>query len=111
MWLGGLRIPHDKGLAGHSDADVVLHAITDAILGALGAGDIGDHFRPRSRNGAELPPRVFVEHARALVEHAGGRIAHLDVTLICEAPKIGPHRDAMRTRVAALLRLSPRGLA
>ena len=105
LWLAGVRIPHEKGLAGHSDADVVLHAITDAILGALGAGDIGDHFPPSDPQWRGAASSLFVEHARDLVGRGGGRIEHVDVTVICEAPKIGPHRDAMRARVAALLRL------
>lgn len=105
LWLGGVRIPHDKGLAGHSDADVVLHALTDAILGALGAGDIGDHFPPSDPQWRGAPSSLFLEHARGLVEQAGGRIAHADVTIVCEAPRIGPFRDAMRDRVASLLRL------
>jgi 2-C-methyl-D-erythritol 4-phosphate cytidylyltransferase/2-C-methyl-D-erythritol 2,4-cyclodiphosphate synthase len=108
LWLGGVHIPHDKGLAGHSDADVVLHAITDAILGALGAGDIGDHFPASDQQWRGAPSSLFLDHARALVEAAGGRIDHVDVTIICEAPRIGPYRDAMRTRIAELLRL-PRG--
>jgi 2-C-methyl-D-erythritol 4-phosphate cytidylyltransferase/2-C-methyl-D-erythritol 2,4-cyclodiphosphate synthase len=105
LWLGGVRIPHDKGLAGHSDADVVLHALTDAILGALGAGDIGDHFPPSDPQWRGAASSLFLEHARDLVEQAGGRIAHVDVTIVCEAPRIGPHRDAMRARIADLLRL------
>jgi len=105
LWLGGVQIPHDRGLAGHSDADVVLHAITDAILGALGAGDIGDHFPPSDPRWRGATSSLFLEHARELVEQAGGRIAHVDATIICEAPKIGPHRDDMRARIAALLRL------
>jgi 2-C-methyl-D-erythritol 4-phosphate cytidylyltransferase/2-C-methyl-D-erythritol 2,4-cyclodiphosphate synthase len=105
LWLGGIQIPHDKGLAGHSDADVVLHALTDAILGALGAGDIGDHFPPPDPQWRGASSSLFLEHARDLVEQAGGRIAHVDVTIICEAPRIGPYRDAMRARIAALLRL------
>jgi len=107
LWLGGVLVPHDKGLAGHSDADVVLHALTDAILGALGAGDIGDHFPPSDPQWRGAASSLFLEHARALVEQAGGRIAHVDVTIICEAPRIGPHRDAMRARIAGLLRLAP----
>src|SRR5436189_425368 len=107
LWLGGVRIPYDKGLAGHSDADVVLHAITDAILGALGAGDIGDHFPPSDPQWRGAPSSLFLDHARALVEAAGGRIDHVDVTIVCEAPRIGPYRDAMRTRIAELLRLPP----
>ncbi|MBV9881928.1 MAG: bifunctional 2-C-methyl-D-erythritol 4-phosphate cytidylyltransferase/2-C-methyl-D-erythritol 2,4-cyclodiphosphate synthase [Sphingomonadaceae bacterium] len=105
LWLGGIEIPHAKGLAGHSDADVVLHALTDAILGALGAGDIGDHFPPSDPQWRGAPSALFLEHARLLVAQAGGRIAHADVTIICEAPRIGPYRDAMRARIAALLRV------
>jgi len=107
LWLGGVRIAHDKGLAGHSDADVVLHALTDAILGALGAGDIGDHFPPSDPQWRGAASSLFLEHARDLVAQAGGRIAHADVTIICEAPRIGPYRDSMRARIAALLRLPP----
>jgi 2-C-methyl-D-erythritol 4-phosphate cytidylyltransferase/2-C-methyl-D-erythritol 2,4-cyclodiphosphate synthase len=105
LWLGGVRIPHDKGLKGHSDADVVLHALTDAILGALAAGDIGDHFPPSDPQWRGAPSSLFLAAARDLVEQAGGRIDHVDVTIICEAPRIGPHRDAMRTRIADVLRL------
>jgi 2-C-methyl-D-erythritol 4-phosphate cytidylyltransferase / 2-C-methyl-D-erythritol 2,4-cyclodiphosphate synthase len=107
LWLGGVRVPHDKGLKGHSDADVVLHAVTDAILGALAAGDIGDHFPPSDPQWRGAASSLFVEHARALVGQAGGRIDHVDVTIVCEAPKVGPHRDSMRERIAALLRLPP----
>ena len=107
LWLGGIELPHDKGLAGHSDADVALHALTDAILGALGAGDIGDHFPPSDPKWAGAPSALFLEHARDLVDQAGGRIAHADLTIICEAPRIGPYRDSMRLRIAALLRLPP----
>jgi len=106
LWLGGLRIPHGRGLSGHSDADVVLHALTDAILGAIGAGDIGDHFPPSDPRWRGAASSTFVEHARRLVEARGGRIDHVDVTLICEAPRLAPHRQPMRERVAALLRLS-----
>ena len=105
--IGGVRIPHHRGLVGHSDADVLLHAITDALLGALGAGDIGDHFPPSDPRWRGADSASFVEHARDLVERSGGRIVHVDATLICEAPRIGPHREAMRARIAALLRLPP----
>ena len=105
LWLGGVRVPHERGLKGHSDADVVLHAVTDAILGAAGAGDIGDHFAPTDPQWRGAASSRFVEHARALVETAGGRIDHVDVTIVCEAPRIGPHREPMRERLAALLRL------
>lgn len=105
LWLGGVRIPHARGLKGHSDADVALHAVVDALLGALGEGDIGTHFPPSDPQWRGAPSSRFVEHARALVEARGGRIDHVDLTLVCEAPKIGPHRAAMRASIAALLRL------
>ncbi len=105
LWLGGLLIPHDRGLKGHSDADVALHALTDALLGALCAGDIGDHFPPSDPQWRGAPSSRFVEHARGLIADAGGRIEHVDVTIICEAPRIGPHRQAMRENIADLLRL------
>lgn len=105
LWLGGLLIPHDRGLKGHSDADVVLHALTDAILGAIGAGDIGDHFPPSDPKWRGAASEQFVEHARDLVADRGGRIDHADMTIICETPRIGPHREAMRARIAGLLRL------
>ncbi|PWG01231.1 bifunctional 2-C-methyl-D-erythritol 4-phosphate cytidylyltransferase/2-C-methyl-D-erythritol 2,4-cyclodiphosphate synthase [Sphingosinicella humi] len=105
LWLGGLLIPHDKGLSGHSDADVVLHALTDALLGAIGEGDIGQHFPPSDPQWRGAPSSRFLDHARALIDGRGGRIDHVDITVICEQPKIGPHRDAMRRSVADLLRL------
>jgi 2-C-methyl-D-erythritol 4-phosphate cytidylyltransferase / 2-C-methyl-D-erythritol 2,4-cyclodiphosphate synthase len=103
--LCGLRFPHDAGLAGHSDADVGLHALTDAILGALGAGDIGSHFPPSDPQWKGADSGRFLTHARDLVTARGGRLLHLDVTLICERPKIGPHREAMVARIAGLLDL------
>jgi 2-C-methyl-D-erythritol 4-phosphate cytidylyltransferase/2-C-methyl-D-erythritol 2,4-cyclodiphosphate synthase len=106
LWLGGVLIPHDRGLKGHSDADVALHALTDALLGAAGEGDIGDHFPPSDPRWRGAASSRFVEHARDLILARGGRIDHVDVTLICEAPRIGPHRNAMRARIAALLRLA-----
>ena len=105
LWLGGLLIPHHRGLKGHSDADVILHALTDAILGAICAGDIGDHFPPSDPKWRGASSSVFVEHARALAEASGARIDHVDVTIICEAPRIGPHRDSIRDNIAALLRV------
>lgn len=111
LWLGGLRIPHDRGLAGHSDADVALHALTDALLGAIGEGDIGDHFPPSDPQWRGAPSSRFLEHTRDLVEKRGGRIDHVDITIICEQPKIGPHRQAMRETIAALLRLQPRSVS
>lgn len=106
LWLGGVLIPHDKGLAGHSDADVALHAITDAVLGAVGEGDIGTHFPPSDPQWRGARSGQFLEHAVGLARAAGYAIANVDLTLICEAPKIGPHRPAMRTEVARLMGLS-----
>lgn len=103
--LGGVRLPHQRGLKGHSDADVVLHALCDALLGAVGEGDIGDHFPPSDPRWRNTDSALFVEHARSLVAARGGQITHVDVTIICEAPRIGPHRNAMRDRIANLLRL------
>ncbi len=100
--LCGVEIAHDRGLVGHSDADVALHALTDAVLGALGAGDIGQHFPPGDDKWRDAASDIFLRHAAGLVAEAGGEIVHLDLTVICEAPKIGPHRDAMRARVAAI---------
>jgi 2-C-methyl-D-erythritol 4-phosphate cytidylyltransferase/2-C-methyl-D-erythritol 2,4-cyclodiphosphate synthase len=105
LWLGGVLVPHDRGLAGHSDADVLLHAVTDALLGAIGEGDIGVHFPPSDLQWKGVPSALFVEHARGLIEARGGRIDHVDATLVCEAPKLGPHREAIRARLAALLRV------
>ena len=111
LWLGGVLVPHDRGLAGHSDADLVLHAITDAILGAIGAGDIGDHFPPSDPQWRGARSDRFVEHALALLDAAGGILDHVDVTIIAEEPRIGPHRDAIRANVAALLRLPIQALS
>jgi 2-C-methyl-D-erythritol 4-phosphate cytidylyltransferase/2-C-methyl-D-erythritol 2,4-cyclodiphosphate synthase len=103
--LLGIRLPEPLRLIGHSDADVGLHAITDALLGTLGAGDIGSHFPPSDARWAGADSALFLRHARRLIEAAGGRIEHVDVTLICERPKIGPHRAAMVARLAELLAL------
>lgn len=102
VWLGAVRIPHSHSLDGHSDADVVLHALCDAIYGALGDGDIGAHFPPSEETWRGAPSSIFLEHAAARVRARGGIIAHLDVNLVCEAPRIGPYRDAMRARIAAI---------
>ena len=107
LWLGGIEIAHSHGLAGHSDADVALHAITDALLGTIGAGDIGSHFPPSDPQWLGAASHRFLDHARSLVAARGGIIDHIDLTLICEAPKIGPHRDAMRSRIAEILRVPP----
>jgi 2-C-methyl-D-erythritol 4-phosphate cytidylyltransferase/2-C-methyl-D-erythritol 2,4-cyclodiphosphate synthase len=105
LWLGGVRIPHSKGLSGHSDADVALHAITDALLGTIGAGDIGMHFPPSDPQWRGAASARFLEHAASLVAAEGGILDFIDVTLICEAPKIGPHREAIRASIAAILGL------
>ena len=108
VWLCGVKVPHPQGLVGHSDADVGLHAVTDAILGALGAGDIGMHFPPGDPQWRGAPSDRFLRHAADLVAAASGSIAHVDVTLICERPKVGPHRDAMVARLAEILAIDPR---
>jgi 2-C-methyl-D-erythritol 4-phosphate cytidylyltransferase/2-C-methyl-D-erythritol 2,4-cyclodiphosphate synthase len=103
--LCGVRIAHNKGLVGHSDADAGWHALVDAILGALGQGDIGAHFPPSDPQWKGADSERFLRHARQLADTAGARIVHVDVTLLCERPKIGPHRDAMRQRTADVLGL------
>jgi 2-C-methyl-D-erythritol 4-phosphate cytidylyltransferase/2-C-methyl-D-erythritol 2,4-cyclodiphosphate synthase len=101
--LGGIAVPHSRGLAGHSDADVVLHAITDALLGAAGLGDIGEHFPPSNPEWKGASSDLFLRHAAGLVRNRGGIIDHVDVTIIAEEPKVGPHRSAIRMRVAEIL--------
>lgn len=103
--LAGVRLPEPLRLIGHSDADVGLHALTDALLGTLGAGDIGSHFPPSEARWKDADSTLFLGHARALIEAAGGRIEHVDLTLICERPRIGPYRAAMVERLQALLGL------
>jgi len=105
--LCGVKIPHTHGLEGHSDADVGLHAATDAILGALAAGDIGQHFPPSDPRWRGADSAQFLRHAAGLVNEAGGRVVHVDITLICEAPRVGPHREAMVRRLAEILGLAP----
>ena len=106
LWLGGVLIPHDRGLSGHSDADVALHAITDALLGTIAAGDIGSHFPPSDPQWKGAASDQFLAHAASLVARQGGIIDFVDLTIICEAPKIGPHREAIRARIADILRLA-----
>ena len=103
VWLCGVRIPHSHGLIGHSDADAGLHALTDALLGTIAAGDIGDHFPPSDPRWRGAASDRFLAYARDLVLARGGRIDHADVTIIAERPKVGPHRSAMRERIAAIL--------
>ncbi len=102
VWLAGVLVPHDKKLEGHSDADVALHAIADALYGALGEGDIGAHFPPSEARWRGADSSIFLAHAVQRVRARGGVVANIDVTLICEAPKIGPHREAMRNRIAEI---------
>ena len=105
VWLCGVKIDHDQTLIGHSDADAGLHALTDAILGAIGDGDIGEHFPPSDPQWKSASSDRFLAHAASRVAARGGRILNVDVTLVCERPKIRPHRDAMRARLAELLDL------
>lgn len=102
IWLGGVRIAHERGVTGHSDADVVLHALVDAILGALSEGDIGVHFPPSDPKWRGASSDQFLAFAVERVKARGGRIAHLDATVVCETPRIGPHRDTMRARIAEI---------
>ena len=105
VWLGGVRLPHSHGLVGHSDADAGLHALTDALLGALAEGDIGQHVPPSDPQWKDVSSDRFLAHAVRLAEARGGRVLSADLTLICERPKIGPHRDAIRARVAEIMGL------
>ncbi len=105
VWLCGVRIAHTHTLLGHSDADVALHALTDALLGAIGDGDIGQHFPDTDPRWKGAASAIFLAEALRLVRARGGTIGNVDVTLLCEAPRIAPHRDAMRRRIAELLGL------
>lgn len=111
VWLGGVRIPHKARLKGHSDADVALHALTDAILGAISEGDIGVHFPPSDMQWRGAASTIFLKHAGALVARAGGRIVNLDVTIVCEAPRIGPHVAAMQGVIAETLGIATSRIA
>ncbi len=104
--LCGVFIPHDRKLSGHSDADVALHALTDALLATCGAGDIGDHFPPSDPQWKGAASRIFLEHAAQIVRERGGTITNADISLIAEAPKVGPHRQQMRENLAAILGIS-----
>ncbi len=106
IMLCGVKVPHSHGLVGHSDADVGLHAITDGVLGTIAAGDIGQHFPPSDARWKGADSSQFLAHAASLVAEKGGVIAHVDLTIICERPKVGPHRAAMQARVAEILGLS-----
>jgi 2-C-methyl-D-erythritol 4-phosphate cytidylyltransferase/2-C-methyl-D-erythritol 2,4-cyclodiphosphate synthase len=111
IWLGGVKIPHSQGVTGHSDADVVLHSLVDAILGALSEGDIGVHFPPSDPQWRGASSDRFLAFAVERVRARGGLIAHLDITVICEAPRVGPHRDAMRSRIAEIAGVSAERVA
>jgi len=103
VWLCGVKVPHTHALEGHSDADVGLHALTDALLGAIGDGDIGQHFPPSDARWKGAPSHLFLADAARRVADLGARISNVDVTLLCEAPKVSPHREAMRARIAEIL--------
>jgi 2-C-methyl-D-erythritol 2,4-cyclodiphosphate synthase len=103
VWLCGVKVPHGRGLLGHSDADVGMHALTDAIYGALAEGDIGRHFPPSDPQWKGAASRIFLAHAIGLAAERGYRLANCDVTLICERPRVGPHAEAMRAALAAIL--------
>ena len=105
--LGGVNIPHSKGLQGHSDADAVLHALCDALLGAVGEGDIGTYFPDTDPRWKNAESRVFVEKASELVASRGMSVSNVDIVVLAEAPKIGPHREAIRKSVAKMLRVDP----
>ena len=105
--LGGVEIPFDKGLDGHSDGDILLHSLTDALLGAAGLGDIGEYFSPSDPRWKDADSRVFLRHAADLVRQRGYRIVNVDVTLVLEAPKIGPYREQIRKSVAETLEVEP----
>ena len=103
VWLGGVKISHDQGVVAHSDGEVVLHALTDAILGALSKGDIGDHFPPSDARWKDCASRVFLAHAAKIAKDEGFAIGNVDMTVIAEAPKIGPHRDRICETIAQIL--------
>jgi 2-C-methyl-D-erythritol 4-phosphate cytidylyltransferase/2-C-methyl-D-erythritol 2,4-cyclodiphosphate synthase len=107
VWLGGVRIPHECGVIAHSDGDVALHAATDALLGAIGDGDIGTHFPPSDPQWRGASSDRFLAHAASLIAARKGRIGNLDLTIVCETPKVGPHRAAIRERIAAVLGIAP----
>lgn len=105
VMLGGIRVPHDRGVLAHSDGDVVLHALCDAMLGALALGDIGRHFPPSDARWKDADSRTFLRHCNGLLRERGWRVGNADVTIVCERPKVGPHADAMRATVAGDLRI------
>jgi 2-C-methyl-D-erythritol 4-phosphate cytidylyltransferase / 2-C-methyl-D-erythritol 2,4-cyclodiphosphate synthase len=106
VWLGGVLIPHERTLSGHSDADVLMHAVTDALFGAIADGDIGSHFPPSDPQWKGAASEIFLRYAMDRVRARGGAVAHVDATIVCERPKVGPHRDAIRARLAQIMDLS-----
>ncbi len=108
--LGGVNIPHDTGLDGHSDADVLMHAICDAVLGAIGEGDIGTYFPPSDAQWKDAPSKIFLKKASQLISERGGHLVNVDAMLIAEAPKIGPHIAAMKDNIAAALGVEPKAI-
>jgi 2-C-methyl-D-erythritol 4-phosphate cytidylyltransferase/2-C-methyl-D-erythritol 2,4-cyclodiphosphate synthase len=111
VWLGGVEIPHTHKLKGHSDADVALHALTDAIYGALGEGDIGKHFPPSDPQWKGAASSIFLQHAAGLVSERRGRIVNLDITIVCEAPRVGPHVEAMKAAIGGVCGISANRIA
>ena len=111
VWLGGVRIPYSKKLSGHSDADAALHALTDALYGAIGEGDIGTHFPPSDPQWKGAASKIFLEHASGLITERGGRVVNVDLTIVCEAPRIGPHAAAMKETIGTILGIGPASVA
>lgn len=107
VMLGGVRVPHERGVVAHSDGDVVIHALCDALLGALALGDIGQHFPPADPRWKDADSRAFLRHCDALVRERGWRLGNADVTVMCERPKVGPHAQAMREALATELGVAP----
>lgn len=107
LMIGGVRVPHERGVLAHSDGDVVLHALCDAMLGALALGDIGQHFPPSDPQWKGADSRAFVRHCNQLLAEQGWRVGNADITVICETPKIGPHAPAMRAAIADDLGIAP----
>jgi 2-C-methyl-D-erythritol 4-phosphate cytidylyltransferase / 2-C-methyl-D-erythritol 2,4-cyclodiphosphate synthase len=111
IWLGGVKIPHTQGVLAHSDGDVLLHALTDALLGTMAEGDIGTHFPPSDPQWRGMSSRHFLQHALVLLETRGGRIIHIDSTVICEEPKLGLYRTKIRETLAEILRIPLRAVS
>jgi 2-C-methyl-D-erythritol 2,4-cyclodiphosphate synthase len=107
LWLGGIEVPHGRGLEGHSDGDCVLHAICDALLGAIGAGDMGQHFPSRDPRWRGVESRVFLEHVERLVREAGYTISNVDVTVVAQEPVLAPHLEPMRAAISGVLGMEP----